>query len=304
MNKSFLFLFLFFVSISFISAYNVGDSVPLSVHAQYDNGFSLVNIPVPCRLSIFFHDTDSFIFRNQAMTSSGAYHSYNFVPTQSGSYTASVLCSYSGDSSAYWFDFNIGTVNAPVNNSGSGRGINPDGGSVLQSVFPISASIVPEHSSYIVNVVDASDTVLTFPTSYYSDSKLSNAQSSSWKLLRDGNVLDSGSFVSSSTGVYSFSYDFKDLPVGDYQVAESFDGKPIIVDVAVVNRSGDLSLISGLVTFDDGSVSVVKLSVLIFVVIIIVIATVLLFRSLRKKPVAKVSAPQHSNVPRRDFGNR
>jgi hypothetical protein len=297
MNKSFLFIFLFLLSVSCISAYNVGDSVPLSVHAQYDNGISLVNIPVPCRLSIFFHNTDSFIVRNVSMIPSGAYHTYSFVPAVAGSYTASVLCSYNGDSSVFWFDFDIGSINAPVNNSGGGRGINPDGGSVLQSVFGnASGSIVPEHSVYTVNVRD--DSVLTYSTSYFVDSKLANAKVSSWKLLRDGNVLDDGSFTSSATGVYSFSYDFKDLPVGEYQVAESFDGKPLLVDVSVVDRSADLSLISGLVTYDDGSLSVVKLGVLIFVLIIIIVATILLFRSLRKKPV------QHSNVPRRDFGNR
>lgn len=291
MNKVFAFGLLLVLSLSIVSAYQVNDTVPLSVRVQYDNGVSLSNIYVSaCRLSVFNHDVDSFVLRNVSMTSSGAFHSYNFVPSMAGLYTASVLCSYFGDSSVYWFDFSVDALG--VSGSGSNRGINPSGGSVLQSVFPVSGSIVPEHSSYTVNLL--SDSVLSFPTSTYVDSRLSNVGSSSWKLLRDGDVLDSGSFTSTSDGVYMFSYDFVDLPVGEYQVAESFDGKILLVDVSVVSRSNDLSLISGLVTFDNGSVSVVKLGVLIFVVIFVVVAMVLLFRSLRKKP----------SVPRREFNNR
>ena len=285
------YLIIFLLSLSFVSAYGVNDTVPLSVRVQYDSGGSLSNIYVSaCRLSVFSHDSDSFVLRNVSMVSSGAFHSYNFVPLQSGLFTASVLCSYLGDSSVYWFDFSIDALG--VSGSGSNRGINPSGGSVLQSVFPVSGSIVPEHSSYTVNLLSSS--VLSFPTSTYVDSRLSNVGSSSWKLLRDGNTVDSGSFTSTGSGVYVFSYDFKDLPVGDYQVAESFDGKILLVDVSVVSRSNDLSLISGLVTFDNGSVSVVKLGVLIFVVVFVIVAMVLLFRSLRKKP----------SVPRRDFNNR
>lgn len=299
MNKSFFYFLFFLVSVSVISAYNVGDIVPLSVNAQYDNGLSLSNIPVPCRLSIFNQGADVFVLRNVSMIPSGAYHSYSFVPVLDGSYTASVLCAYSGDSSVFWFDFVVGAT--PVSVNGSGRGINPDGGSTLVGV-PLSGSIVPEHSSYIVNVQDGS--VLTFPTSYYSNSQLSVAKSSSWRVLRDGNVLDSGNFVSTSVGVYSFSYDFKSLPVGDYQVAETFDGKIVLVDVSVVSRSADLSLISGLVTLDDGSFSVVKFSGLLFILIIIIASTILLFRSLRKKSANRPIAPVNNNVPRQEFRNR
>ena len=296
MNKLFYLLFLFLL-IPFVSSYSVNQSIPLSVKVQYDNGVSLSDILVPaCVISMFNHDADVFTFRNQSMTPSGEFHTYTFIPSLAGSYTASVLCSHSGDSSAYWFDFDVADIMDNVNSSG--RGINPSGGSVLQSVFPASQSIAPEHSSYIVNL--ASNSVLTFPTSYYADSKLVNAKTSSWQLLRDGNILDSGSFISASSGVYSFIYDFKNLPVGDYQIAESFDNKPMLIDVSVVSRSGDASLISGLVTFDDGSISVVKLSVLIFVLIIIIIATVLLFRSLRRKPVQ----PIHNPPPRREVQNR
>jgi hypothetical protein len=301
MNKSFFYFLFFLVSISCISAYNVGDSVPLSVNAQYDNGLSLSNIPIPCKLSIFNQGTDVFVLRNVSMIPSGAYHTYSFIPVLDGSYTASVLCSYLGDSSVFWFDFVVGAV--PVVPSGGGRGIDPSGSSVLQGVFGnASGSIVPEHSTYVVNVKD--DSILTYPTSYLVDSKPANARVSSWKLLRDGNVLDEGSFVISSLGVYSFSYDFKDLPVGDYQVAESFDNKPILVDVRVVSRSADLSMISGLVTLDDGSFSVVKSGLLLFILIIIIASTILLFRSLRKKSVTTHHVPSNASIPRRDFNNR
>lgn len=298
MNK-FIYLIIFLLSISFISAYSVNVSVPISVRVMYDNGGSLVNIPTPCRLSVYLHDTESFILRNVSMTPSGAYHSYSFIPTIAGSYTASIYCSYLGDASAYWLDFNVDSV--PVSQSSSGRGINPNGGSVLQSVFPTSSSIVPDRSSYTVNVAD--DSFLKFNTQYYVDNKLSNTQSSSWKLLRDGNVIDSGNFASTSAGVYAFSYDFNSLPLGDYQVAESFDGKPFLVDVKVVSQSADLSMISGLVTSDDGSVSIVKLGVSLIVLLFIILVLVLLWKSINKKSPQR-SVPQTNNFPRQELKNR
>jgi hypothetical protein len=285
MNK-FIYLIIFLLSVSFISAYSVNVSIPLSVRVMYDNGGSLVNIPTPCRLSVYLHDTESFILRNVSMTPSGAYHTYSFIPVASGSYTASIYCSYLGDASAYWLDFSVDSV--PVVPSGSGRGFDPNGGSTL--VGMTSSSIVPDRSSYVVNVAD--DSFLKFSTSYYVDSKLANAQSSSWKLLKDGNIITSGTFASTSVGVYVFSYDFNSLPLGNYQVALSFDGKIILVDVSVVSRSGDLSMISGLITLDDGSVSIVKLGVLFIVLLFIILVLVLLWKSINKKP-----PQQRSSVP-------
>ena len=293
MNK-FIFLFIFLVSVSFISAYNVGDSIPLSVHVQYDNGISLSNVPIPCRLSIFNNDLESFTLRNVSMIPSGAYHLYSFVPSVVGSYTASVLCSYSGDSSVFWFDFDVSPAGSVVP-SGAGRGIANNSGSVLQSVLP-SGSILPERSTFTVNKLV--DTNLKFSTQYYVDSKLANAQMTSYKLLDNGNTVDSGSLTSTSVGTYVFSYDFTALPVGSYQVALNFDGKPLIVDVSVVSNSNNIPLISGMITGADGTVSTGKLAVFIFVLLFVVVAIILLFRSIGKKP------SQHSSPPRRETVNR
>lgn len=297
MNKSFFYILFFLVSVSCISAYNIGDTVPLSVHAQYDNGVSLVDILVPCRLSMFLHDSDSFVLRNVSMIPSGAFHTYSFIPSSAGSYTASIFCSYLGDSSVFWIDFDVGLV--PVVPSSSGRGISNGSGSVLQSV--LSGSIVPERSSFTVNKFV--DSLLNFDTQYSVDNQLSSAKSSSYKLLKDGVIVDSGFLSSTAVGTYSFSYDFVSLPVGLYQVALSFDDKVVLVDVNVVSRSNALPLISGLITSDDGSVSAGKLGVFIFVLLFIVVASILLVRSFTRKPPQN-NIPANNNFPRRGFDNR
>jgi hypothetical protein len=273
--KKLIFLLVFLLSISFVSAYNVGSPIPLSVRVQYDDGVSLSNVPIPCRLSMFNHDLDIFVLRNVSMTA-GSYHSYSFTPSSAGSYTASIFCSYLGDSSVFWFDFNVSAV--PVVSPSGGRGVSNGSGSVLQSVLP-SGSILPERSRFTVNkFVDSN---LKFSTQYYVNSNLASASVVKYDLLKDGSNVDSGSLTSTSVGVYVFSYDFSSLPVGDYQVALSFDGKPLIVDVVVVSR--DSNLITGFVTGVDGDVAIGKIVVLLFVLLFIILAIILLFRSGRDK---------------------
>jgi hypothetical protein len=262
--------------VSAFDTFNVNEPVDLIVRVQYDNNVSLSNIPLSvCNLSVY--TGVGYVLSNVSMIPNGQYHHYVFTPTVAGYYYASVFCSYLGENSLYLFNFN---VTVPVDNgvhSGAGSGGGGSSTLVPQAMIP---SIVPDRSSYTVNLL--SDSVLKFDTQYSLDNKLSTAKSSSYQLLKDGNVIDSGLLSSTSVGTYTFDYDFVSLPVGQYQVALDFDGKLVLVDVNVVSNSNNI--FTGLITADDGSVSAGKLGVAIFVLIFIIVAIVLLVRTLTKKP--------------------
>ena len=270
MNKRWIFFGLAFLIVVLTTwsalAYEVNRPLDIQVKLQYDNGMTLTDVvSQACIISIYNQGTSSLVVRDANMTA-GSYHDYSFTPTSTGDYVLSVKCDHNNESASYHETITI----MPQTTSGG------SGGQVLN----LNAKIVPDKSSYVVNL--GVDSKLSFGVAYYVDGKAKNSNVAQFRVLKGDQVVKTGGFVIKDTGSYVFDEDFKDYVTGDYQIALYFDGRTEFVALKVISVAEDLSPITGFVTNSDGKVSVVKLGLLIFFALFIILLTVVFIRSLRK----------------------
>lgn len=270
------------------SAYQVNQPLDVRVRLQYDNGSSLVDVlSQACIMSVYSEASSSLVVRDGVMTVVSGYHNYTFVPVSTGGYVVSVQCTFNNETVA--FHDSVSVDNVPSGSTSSG------GGGVLN----LDAKIVLAKSSYVVNV-GSSDTILDFDASYYVGGVLSNSNYARYSIVKGDQILDSGGFVISRTGVYSFNFDFKNYATGDYKVLLNFDGRSSSVDVKVINVGVNSNMITGFVVKDDGSVNALNVVILFVIVFLIVLVIVFFVRSFSKKSSPKRVEPARYN-PNQNF---
>jgi len=248
-----------------VSAYQVNQPLTINVKLQYDNGSVLSDVLVPaCIDSIYFDGNSSLLVRDQPMTP-GTYHSTVFTPPVVGDYELSVICTFNNETARYFETIAITPV---ITGSGSG-------GSIGQ-ILNLNAKIVPDKSSYTVNL--GVDSVLRFPVQYYANGVLANSNQATWTITQNDTAMEKGTFVMQSTGNYQFDFDFKNYAPGDYTVYLYFDGRNQAVTVHVISINSDLLSITGWVLTDTGAVSPVKAVIALFFLILLVAAIILFFR--------------------------
>lgn len=260
-------LFLFLLCIVGVSAYQVNVPINVLVKLQQDNGTALTLITSQvCIGSVYFHGNDSLLVRDELLINTSLFHNLLFTPLDFGVYTVSVKCTYAGESAIYREDL---VVSPSLVDAGSGG-----------QVLVLNSVITPERDVFVVNLRD--DSRLSFLTTYAIGDTPSNAVESYFKVMKDDNVIKTGSFRLLRTGVYQLDFDFGQTVVGEYVVYLFFDGKTGVVDVRVIDSP--VGLITGLVFASDGSVNVRNALLFIgLLILLIVVVWWLLHRRKEKK---------------------